>query len=129
MRIIITKHDLAEKRISKLAGLLNKLWPLTGLSLMQAQEQLSVIFGYRSSHELRLLARSTILDSDVSIPLLSRTEIRNSISWAMYRKLNFNLAEANLIAKKLPLTILDIDQLTSEYKIENYFSNGELENS
>lgn len=113
-RIIITQHDLAQQSVTRIAGMLRKLWPEKKLGLMQAQERTAVIFGYRSTHELQSLAVQS-LPTELST---SRDAIKKSLVWAMYRKFNIDLLSAGEIADKLPLKQLDIDRLTQEYKLE-----------
>lgn len=129
MRIPVTQADLEQGRLTKISRVLQKLWPHVGLSLMQSQNTLSGLLGYRNHHDLQA-------NTVASIPalengkMLSRADLVHSVAWQAFRRHGINIAQANEMASKLHLDTLDIDANTSEAAFkrlsDQMFSQGRL---
>ena len=129
MRIPVTHSDLEQGRLTKISRALQKLWPLGNLSLMQSQNTLSGLLGYRNHHDLQAHAVASIPVPD-SGKRLSRADLVHSVAWQAFRRHGVNIAQANEMASKLHLDTLDIDANTSESAImglsEQMYSQGRL---
>lgn len=113
MRIPVTQSDLEQGRLTKISRALQKLWPLGSLSLMQSQNTLSGLLGYRNHHDLQANAVTSIPESEAG-KRLSRADLVHSVAWQAFRRHGINFALANEMASKLHLDTLDIDANTSE---------------
>ena len=129
MRIPVTHSDLEQGRLTKISRALQKLWPLGNLSLMQSQNTLSGLLGYRNHHDLQAHAVASIPVPDGG-KRLSRADLVHSVAWQAFRRHGVNIAQANEMASKLHLDTLDIDANTSESAImglsEQMYSQGRL---
>ncbi len=113
MRIPVTQDDLDQGRLTKISRALQKLWPLGHLSLMQSQNTLSGLLGYRNHHDLQANAMSSIPIPDEA-KRLSRADLLHSVAWQAFRRHSINIAQANDLASKLHLDTLDIDAFTTD---------------
>jgi hypothetical protein len=115
MRILVSVADVDSKRLTKVAKVLKKHWPLAPITLMQAQNLLASVMGYRDLHDLqgRLLK---YIPSPV--PSYSRTSVRDALSWTLFRTHKLSFDQAHDLANLLPLKLLDFDAQTLEAKSE-----------
>jgi hypothetical protein len=112
MRVLITNADVDSKRLSKLAKALKKHWPLAPMTLMQSQNLLATVLGYRDLHDLQAHLLKYISPAD--FPNLSRSTIKDSLCWELFRKHSLGFDQAHKLVNALPLKVLDIDAHTSE---------------
>ncbi|TXT28125.1 MAG: hypothetical protein FD131_3258 [Rhodocyclaceae bacterium] len=117
MRIPVTQSDLDQGHLTKISRALQKLWPQSSLSLMQSQNTLSGLLGYRNLHDLQA-------NTVASIPAPeggkrpSRADLVHSVAWQAFRRHGMNIAVANEMTSKLHLDTLDIDAITSDADFE-----------
>lgn len=112
MRIPVTCTDLSQGRFTRISRALQKLWPIGSLSLMQSQNTLSGLLGYRNHHDLQANAVTSISTLEPG-KRLSRAELVHSVTWQAFRRHGINIAQANEMASKLHLDTLDINAMTS----------------
>ncbi|MDO8713993.1 MAG: hypothetical protein Q7K13_05890 [Polynucleobacter sp.] len=113
MRIPVSKNDLEKGNFTKISRHLQKIWPLGNLGLMQAQNVLAGLLGYKSLHDAQLNAVSEIAPS-----VISRSSIINEVTWKLFRTHQINLSDGAKLASKLHLGNLDVDALTIEAMLE-----------
>lgn len=114
MRIPITKSDLDEGRLTKTARALQKLWS-SELSLMQAQNVLSVLCGYRNLHDLQTNALANL---NTTANTLSRADIAAALKWRLTRAYGVPLIDGAALVAKLHLENLTIDAVTLDAALE-----------
>ncbi|MYM92305.1 hypothetical protein [Duganella vulcania] len=110
MRIPVSKADLAEGHFTQIARSLQKLWP-EELSLMQAQNTLAGLFGYRNLHDVQANARDA---NPTSPPLMFREAMAKATAWRIARRLQLPLLHAAALTSRLHLESLSIDEQTFE---------------
>lgn len=116
MRIPVTTSDLNQGRFTKIARALQKILPDEQMGLMQAQNALAILLGYRDLHELQSLATPSAPTNPKT--LWSRETINNAVGWKLFRCHGARLEEAPDVAAKLHLNMLAVDDLTSEASLE-----------
>jgi hypothetical protein len=112
MRILVSVDDVDSKRLTKVAKALKKHWPLAPTTLMQAQNNLATLLGYRDLHDLQGHLLKYI--NPQPCKPYSRTSVKEALSWDLFRKHRLSLDQAYTLASALPLQILDFDVQTSE---------------
>lgn len=117
MRIPVTQSDLDKGHLTKISRALQKLWPHCTLSLMQSQNTLSGLLGYRNLHDLQANAVASIPIPEAG-KRPSRADLKHSVAWQAFRRHGMNIAVANEMASKLHLDTLDIDAITSDADFE-----------
>lgn len=126
MRFPITESDIQSKRFSSIAKKLRKHWPLDPITLMQAQNILASMLGYRDFHDLRQCALRELPASFVSPQ--TRARVIESLMWESYRKQGIPLLSVHGLVSALPLRLLDFDAMTVESISESRYKstdNGE----
>jgi hypothetical protein len=118
MRIPVTVADVDSKRLSKVAKALKKHWPLATITLMQSQNLLASVMGYRDLHDLQGSVLKSIVPAQGQP--YSRTSIEESLSWAFFRKHGLGFDQAHQLVTAIPLKLLDVDPHTSEAKHERW---------
>ncbi|MTJ93970.1 MAG: hypothetical protein F8N36_14095 [Desulfovibrio sp.] len=121
MRIPISVSDLQQGRLTKISRILAKRWPAGTLSLMQAQNTLAGLLGYRDLHDLQSNA-----EADISAPGaegLTRADVVDAVAWRLSRRHHLPLGTAQEFAVQLHLQSLDIDALTAEAATERVMAN------
>lgn len=126
MRIPVTCADLNHGRFTKISRALQKLWPIGCLSLMQSQNILSTLLGYRNHHDLQAQAVPSLPEHQAG-RYRSRVDFVRSVAWQAFRRYGMNLAQANDLASKLHLDTLDIDTKTSEADNERLLAKMNLQ--
>ena len=116
MRIPIYQGDLAQGRLTKIARALQKQWKAESLSLMQAQNFLAGLLGYRNLHDLQSHAVPEIpqLTEEQRPSLLSRAAIVKAVAWQLFRRHQVSLATAADLAAALHLNELSVDAITAD---------------
>ncbi len=112
MRIPVSHADLESGRFTKISRALRKLWPLRPLSLVQAQNTMATLLGYRNLHDLQ--GSLVIIDRHTVSKRFSRSDIRNAVTWMMFRRHGIEISQGSEIANKLHLNTLDFDATTSD---------------
>ena len=115
MRILVSVADVDSKRLTKVAKVLKKHWPLAPITLMQAQSLLASVMGYRDLHELQGCLLKYIPSP---VQSYSRTSVRDALSWTLFRTHKLSFDQAHDLANLLPLKLLDFDAHTHEAKHE-----------
>lgn len=118
MRIQVSVSDIQSKRFTKVAKTLRKRWTLESLSLMQAQNLLATLLGYRDLHDLQSNLELTIVAKASDMTRYSRDSVAVSMAWDVSRKHSMPFSTALTLVESLPLKILDFDALTSEARSE-----------
>lgn len=114
MRIPITKSDLDDGRLTRTARALQKLWS-SELSLMQAQNVLSVLCGYRNLHDLQ---ENVQLKLSPMANTLSRADIAAALKWRLARRYGVSLTDGAALVSKLHLENLTVDTVTLDAALE-----------
>lgn len=125
MRIPVSNADLDNGRFTKISRALKKRWP-SPLSLMQAQNAMATFLGYRNLHDLQGRACPSAQFSPGKS--FSRAEIRNSVTWQMFRRHGINFFHASDIVAGLHLNDLSIDAATMDAEIERISGKLHMEN-
>lgn len=118
MRFEVSKSDLDSKRFARAAKALQKNWSPSRLTLMQAQNILSKLLGYRDLYDLQACAANaaTVEIDDRHKP--ERLALIRSIAWTANREYHIPLREALALAKSIPLIHLDFDKQTRDWASE-----------
>ncbi|WP_199028873.1 hypothetical protein [Ralstonia sp. ASV6] len=116
MRIPISQADLKQGRLTKISRALQKLWKADSLSLMQAQNLLAGLLGYRNLHELQANALADIPQPPAGLlpEGFSRAMMVSAVAWQLFRKHRLSLAEATRLAGALHLNELSVDSSTTD---------------
>jgi len=124
VRIPISKGDLDQGRFTKIARALQKQWKADSLSLMQSQNFLAGLLGYRNLHDLQAYAVPDIaqLSEEERPGRLSRTAIVNAVAWQLFRRHQVSLAAATDFAAALHLNELAVDAITTDAMTERIFA-------
>lgn len=126
MRIPVSKSDLNDGKLTKCSRAVQKLWQ-TKLSLMQAQNVLAELLGYRNLNDLQLHVTDNVVPTSVT---LSRQQIKSAVAWRLSRRHKMHLSTANEFTEKLHLENLSFDALTLDAAFEraqeDYLSMGKL---
>lgn len=114
MRIPIFAADIEKKRVTNISRRLKKAWP-SEVGLMQAQGIVAKAFGYRDMHDVHSSVPSA---SSATGGPYSRTQMRQSIAWRLWRNYELAPEKSRNIAECLPINQLEIDAVTLEREFE-----------
>jgi hypothetical protein len=100
MRVVITSQDLSSGLFSRAARLLAKRWPGKLGGLMQSQNVLASVLGYRNFHDLKQVVKRASFDTYAVAPLHCR---RDAVTTNLQTLHGLPAATARGIAEALPL--------------------------
>lgn len=111
MRIPLLHADFEHGSYTKIAKALRKAWPVGGLSLMQSQNALAIVFGYNSQHDARREALETFPLQDGS---LSMKAVESSVVRQLFLRYGIDPLSGRAIVERLHLDELAVASISAE---------------